>query len=345
MPNLQALYIYRKVFLFYFEFPCAYNRSTRRFYVKTKKDLFYSFYVPELIVIIAIFSNLAELINILYSEKIQILQVVVLLIGLIQCSSNVTTAAAISLVKYEYAAFLNDLIRQVERLERGSKKRLEKWDKLAIMLSNFIVVSTLPILFTLFEAYLTINDKLAHLQYDLANSVCPMNTYFACKLITFIVLEIYYVFVAFHCTAILVGSVVTSAVILNMLMDSVICCSRLDLDLRSCAISQLLECLVLFGCRSIFFPTASVIGMVAIGVLLPYGIACQERTGKLLTGWKGKLKIKRGTMRLEEKMVKALRPIGIRAGTGEFSFFVLKKSTKTKYYVAVTDKTIEALMT
>ncbi|OXA47621.1 hypothetical protein Fcan01_17935 [Folsomia candida] len=284
-------------------------------------------------------------------------------------------------MKYEYAAFLNDLVRQVEELERGFIKRGEKWDKLAIMLSNFILVSaTLPILFTLFEAYLTVNDKLSHLQYDLANSVCPMNTYFTCKLITFIVLEIYYVFVAFHCTAILVGSVVTSAVILNMLMDSVRNLAKLNVGTQSIRMYQRFRILFktvenittrftslllsigfgftvmcnfttvrMFGVIRmpfyLFFPTASVIGIVGIGVLLPYGFACHERSGKLLAGRKGKLGVKRGTMRLEEKIVKALRPIGIRAGTGEFSFFVLKKSTKSKYYVAVTDKTIEALMT
>ncbi|OXA47426.1 hypothetical protein Fcan01_17923 [Folsomia candida] len=263
----------------------------------------------------------------------------------------------------------------------GFSKRGKKWDTLTVTLSIFTVVAAaLPILFGLLDAYMTVNDNLAHLQYALANSVCPMKTYFTCKSITYIVVGTLYTYVGFQSTALLVGSVVNCAVILNMLMDSVSNLAQLDLCPQSIQTYQrfrvliknvdnvssiLATLLLLVGflftvmCNFttvwmfrvirmpfyLFFPTASVIGMVGIGILLPYGIACHEKSAELLAGWKGKLREKRGTMRLEEKMVKGLRPIGFKAGTGEFSFFVLKKSTKSRYYVTVTDKTIEALMT
>ncbi|OXA42142.1 hypothetical protein Fcan01_23249 [Folsomia candida] len=383
MPNTHALHIYRKVFLFYFKFPCSYSPSTRRFYAKTGKDLFFSFCIPEFAALGGIVLNTTEAIYTIYSERIKILSVLLLLIGLIQCVYNVTAAVAFWLVKYEQAAFLNDLVRQVEKLEEGFEKRAQKWDTLTVMLFQFIVISaTLPFLFAMFVAFLTVHDKYYHIKYAVINSVCPMNTYFSCKLVTFIVLTITYSYVGFHCAAILVGSIVTSAVVLNMLLDSVRDLSRLNPRLGSIRMYQrfriifktmentttFLATLMLsigFGftvmCNFttvrmlgvirmpfyLFFPTAALVAMAAIGILLPYGIASWERSGKLLAGWRVRLRVKWGIFmrRYCEQTVKGLRPIGLRAGMGEFNFFVFKKSTKSSYYVAVMDKTIEALMT
>lgn len=90
----------------------------------------------------------------------------------------------------------------------------------------------------------------------------------------------------------------------------------------------------------LFFAIGSLAAMVGIGILLPFGIACYETSSKLLAGWGT-----RGRMRLEVKMVKGLRPIGVRLGSGEFSFFVLRKSTTSTYYEAVMSCTINALVT
>ncbi|OXA48578.1 hypothetical protein Fcan01_16284 [Folsomia candida] len=123
------------------------------------------------------------------------------------------------------------------------------------------------------------------------------------------------------------------------------------------------------------FPVGSIGATVGIMILLPYGIACHEISSKLLTGWRmavsmkrggtrdqeiignslrpttkllvawsKMLKIRRDRIKYEEKMANSLRHVAIRVGSGEFSFFMLTKSMKSKYYVSVTDYTINALM-
>ncbi|OXA45289.1 hypothetical protein Fcan01_19896 [Folsomia candida] len=381
MPNLTSLHIYQKVFLFYFKYPYFYNTSARRFETLQLKDLLYTFYLPEFLVFSSVLLSIAELVSIACSEKIHILQVLLYSFALILSTFNISTVVAISIVKREYVAFCNDLLLQAELLEKDFAKRVKKWDKLTIILTNFVLASvTLPFVHAIFEAYLTVNDKFGHLQYTFANSICPLNTYFACKAITFIILTIWHALIAFNDTAVLVASVINGALVLKMLIDSVGKLGRMAPSLHSIrvyqrfcilnknleSISTTLAFLLLslgFGftvtCNFVtvrmfavirmpfylFFPMGSLVAMVGIGILLPYGIACHELSRKLLVGWRKTLGSKRGSMRFEEKIGKGLRPIGIKVGSGEFSLFVLKKSTKSTYYVAVMNTTIDALMT
>ncbi|OXA45290.1 hypothetical protein Fcan01_19899 [Folsomia candida] len=380
MSNFTSLHIYQKVFQFYFKFPYVYNSSTGRFQTYHLKDLLYTFYLPEFLVFASILLIIAELMNLAYSDKIPILQVVLYVCALLLSTFNISLAVAISIVKREYVAFCNDLHRQAELLEKDFAKHAKKWDKLTIILTNFALSSvTLPFVYAVFEAYLIVNDKFGQLQYTFANSICPLNTYFACKAITFIILTVWNALISFNDTAILVGSVIHGALVLNVMIDSVGRLGRMSPGLHSIrlyqrfcilnknleSISTTLAVLLLslgFGftvtCNFVtirmfgvirmpfylFFPTGSLVAMVGIGILFPYGIACHELSRKLLAGWRRTLGSKRGSMRFEEKMGKVLRPIGIKVVSGEFSLFVLKKSTKSRYYVAVGNTTMDALM-
>ncbi|OXA47151.1 hypothetical protein Fcan01_18290 [Folsomia candida] len=383
MSTLQIIPIYHKVFLFYFKFPFLYDPATRRFKTDGGKDLIYSFYLAECVVISCMVLAIIEVVNdIRYPENIGVLEILLIVVALILTVFNVTSTIALSIVKNEFVAFYNDLICQVELLDEvfAKRKPTKKLDKLTIILSIFIFLSApMPLLFAIFCGYLTIHDSFAHLLYAWADAICPLNTYFACKSITFIVVTAYYGFVAFNDTAALVGGVINSAVIGNMLIDSVTKLARLSPSLYSIqiyqrfrilaknleAISALVASLLLslgFGftvtCNFVsvrmagvipmpfylVFPIGSLLGMVGIRLLLPYGIACHENSSKLLVEWRTRLRLKRGNMRLEEKMGRMLIPIGIRVGSGEFSFFVLKKSTRSTYYMALMDYTVNALM-
>lgn len=117
--HLQVFKIFKKVFCFYFKFPYSYNLSTQRFHTNCSKDLLYSFYLTELIIIVSIILILLELINIAYAETFSILPVVLLLVSFILLTFDFASALAIFFRKREIVAFLNDLIRQVELLEEG----------------------------------------------------------------------------------------------------------------------------------------------------------------------------------------------------------------------------------
>lgn len=112
----QVFKTFGKVFCFHFKFPYSYNSSTQRFYTNGGKDLLYSFYFAELVVIISTTLILLELINLAYAENVAILPVVLLLISFILLAFDFIIAVAISFAKQEHVAFCNDFIRQVEQL-------------------------------------------------------------------------------------------------------------------------------------------------------------------------------------------------------------------------------------
>lgn len=119
MANIYALQIYHKIFCFYLKFPIAYNQSTGKFFVCADKDLFYSFYIAECIIISGFVANVAEVIHIAYSEKIEILPVILDIINVSLMTFDVLTAVAAWLWKHEGVAFLNDLVRHVDELGKG----------------------------------------------------------------------------------------------------------------------------------------------------------------------------------------------------------------------------------
>ncbi|OXA48580.1 hypothetical protein Fcan01_16286 [Folsomia candida] len=272
------------------------------------------------------------------------------------------------------------LVRWKKLLKMSPPPPGKKRETLTIILSILIIISTAPaILFAILAANMTLYDKFSYFEFTLANAVSPLETYFACKAITFLLLFAYYGCLAFHSTASLVAVVISGAVVLNLLINSLNNMARMNPNLRSFqiyqrfyilnktleTISSLVASLLLslgfvFTVTGNFvsvrmyrvitmpfypgFPICSLIGTVGILMLLPYGIACHETSRKLLVGWRKTLKIRGGTTKYEDKMGGTLRPVGIGVGSGEFSFFMLKKSTKTAYYVSVTDYTINALM-
>lgn len=101
------------------KFPIAYNQSTGKFFVCADKDLFYSFYIAECIIISGFVANVAEVIHIAYSEKIEILPVILDIINVSLMTFDVLTAVAAWLWKHEGVAFLNDLVRHVDELGKG----------------------------------------------------------------------------------------------------------------------------------------------------------------------------------------------------------------------------------
>lgn len=258
----------------------------------------------------------------------------------------------------------------------------QKWDKLTLILSTFIIISgTVPFLYGIFLAHMTLHDHFSYFEFTLANAMCPLDTNFACRFITFILLATHYGYLAYHSTACLIGAVINSAVVLNMVIYSLNNLARMSPSIHSFRIYQrfyilnktmetmstlLASLWISFGfifsvtCNFVsvrmyrvipmpfylVFPVGSLGATVAIMVLFPYGIACHDVSSELLEGWRMKLKMKRGSTSMRDlvKLGDALRPVGIRVGSGEFSFFMIKNSTKSKYYVSVTDYTINALL-
>ncbi|OXA48673.1 hypothetical protein Fcan01_16175 [Folsomia candida] len=102
---------------------------------------------------------------------------------------TVATAIAMSIVKNEYVAFINDLLGQIEQLETVAfPKRGNQFDKLNAILSMFVLVAaTLPYFHGIFQAYMTVKAKFSHLVYISGNSTCQLSS-FPCKFLTITIL-------------------------------------------------------------------------------------------------------------------------------------------------------------
>ncbi|OXA48577.1 hypothetical protein Fcan01_16285 [Folsomia candida] len=223
----------------------------------------------------------------------------------------------------------------------------KKLDTLTIMLSmvTAIIAATLPFLYAIFVSNMTLQDHFSHFEFILANAICPLETYFVCRSITFLVLSIYYGYLAFHSTATIVGALIIGAEVLNMLITSINYLARMSPNLHSirtyqrfCILNKTMEkmsnalasLLLSFGfvftvtCNFVsvrmyrvipipfyfVFPVGSLGATVGIMILLPFGIACHEASTILVLRWRMALKMKSGGTRDQEKLGNALRPVG-----------------------------------
>lgn len=87
---------------------------------------------------------------------------------------------------------------------------------------------------------------------------------------------------------------------------------------------------------------------IIVAQALPYAINCHINSKLLLEKWKFqvfKFTTNRTNRKYALKQLKSMKTIDFHAGVLDFNFFVLKNSTKIRYYWAMTDYTVTALKT
>lgn len=259
----------------------------------------------------------------------------------------------------------------------GIQKRTKKWNQFIITFATFLIgCSILPIPFAIFQAYLTVQGRFSFILYSMSNSICPLETYLTCKLLTFVLTASLYFFIAFHVSASISAAVVNAALLLNMVIGCInnlttknFNCRTIHMYQKIYIVLKFLEpmatlistILLLMGFGTsvtcnfmsirmlgvvpmpfyLYIPVAAVSAIIGIGTLLPYSTVCHAKSSKLLAGWKYCGGRERGYV---DKMVNGLRPIGFQVGFGGSTYFVLKRSTKSKYYSAILDGTFNILL-
>lgn len=118
MSNLHIIYLYKKIFCFYFKFPEHFDESTGTLAPIPRAELFYSFYLTE--VIVFTFGVVLAAFELLHAVKMaKTLAIVILIIAMIGCGFDVSLA----LVKARWCqycvAFFNSLVNEYNDIQIG----------------------------------------------------------------------------------------------------------------------------------------------------------------------------------------------------------------------------------
>ncbi|OXA39842.1 hypothetical protein Fcan01_25276 [Folsomia candida] len=281
------------------------------------------------------------------------LAIVILIIAMIGCGFDVSLA----LVKARWCqycvAFFNSLVNEYNDIQIAARigKQAKRWNQFIRTFTIFLLgCLTLPILFAIFQAYLTMEGRFSFILYTGANSTCRLDTHLACKFILFILTGSLYFFIAFHVSASVAGEVVKAAVVLNMVIGAMRNLTMLNFNFhtiqmyqRICIVLKVVEPMTTL-IAAILLLTGfgiSVSAIIGIGTLLPYSTVCHAESSKLLKIWKFCARRERGYV---DKMLNGLRPVGFQVGLGGVAYFVLKRSTKSAYYSAISEGTFNILM-
>lgn len=123
MSNIQIIYVYKKIFCFYFEFPVTFDERTKTFYLTPRRKLLYSFYLTEFIIfIVGVVLIGLELFHIVHKgkdAKENILPILILLIANLGCAYDITFGLAIWRGTKEHVVFFNGLLKEADFLQRG----------------------------------------------------------------------------------------------------------------------------------------------------------------------------------------------------------------------------------